>query len=162
MLLAIGAFKLIKAMLLFALAFGLHRMLRNDAGEELKHWAHAVRIDPDSHYIHLLISKITGLDPRKLHELSIGTFCYGAVFLVEGTGLVLRKRWAEFLTIISTTGLLPLEVYEVVHHPHLRNLLLLVINVLIVAYLIVRLIRTRPLRPINAGSPQARQQTLDP
>ena len=34
---------------------------------------------------------------------------------VEAVGLWLQKRWAEYLTLISTSALLPLEVYELDH-----------------------------------------------
>jgi len=36
--------------------------------------------------------------------------------LTEGVGLALRKRWAEYLTIIATSSLIPLEVYELIQH----------------------------------------------
>jgi uncharacterized membrane protein (DUF2068 family) len=32
--------------------------------------------------------------------------------LVEGGGLFYRKRWAEWLTVVATSLLVPLEVYE--------------------------------------------------
>lgn len=142
-LMLIGAFKLLKGALLVAIGFGVHHLVDRDAGEILQHWAHAVRIDPNSHYLHTLIAKVTGLSPRTLRELSVGTFVYGALFLVEGGGLLLRRRWAEYMTVISTALLLPLEVYEVAREPHGRRIALLVANVLIVVYLVANLWRTR-------------------
>ncbi|HEY2585562.1 MAG TPA: DUF2127 domain-containing protein [Tepidisphaeraceae bacterium] len=143
MLMLIGAFKLLKGALLVAIGFGVHHLVNRDAGEILIKWARAVRIDPQSHYLHTLIAKVTGLSPHTLRELSVGTFIYGALFLVEGGGLLLRQRWAEYMTVISTSLLLPLEVYEVVREPHVKRIALLVANVLIVAYLVLNLYRTR-------------------
>jgi hypothetical protein len=37
---------------------------------------------------------------------------YAGLLLTEGLGLLLRKRWAEYLTIITTAGLIPIELYE--------------------------------------------------
>lgn len=142
-LIIIAVFKLLKASLLIVVALGVHHLLNRDADDILKHWVHAVRIDPENRYIHAAISKFTGLNERTLRELSIGTFAYGTLFLIEGIGLLLRKRWAEYLTVISTTGLLPLEVYELVHRPRPAKAVVLVANVLIVAYLVVQLYRTR-------------------
>ena len=142
-LIVIAVFKLLKATLLISVALGVHHLLNHDASEILRHWVHAVRIDPDNKYIHAGISKITGLNERTLRDISFGTFAYGALFLTEGTGLLLRKRWAEYLTVVSTTGLLPLEVYELFHHPRLAKLIILVANLLIVVYLIYRLYQTR-------------------
>lgn len=143
LLILIGLFKLMKAALLFTVALSLRHMQHSDAERFLRECVHAVRIDPENHYIHAAIAKVTGLNPRTLHELSVGTFAYGALFAVEGLGLVLRKRWAEYLTVISTTGLLPLEVYELIHHPRPAKAVILVLNVAIVAYLIVGLYRSR-------------------
>jgi uncharacterized membrane protein (DUF2068 family) len=142
-LVLIGVFKLLKASLLIAMALGVHHLLRGDIATTLERWVHAVRIDPHNHYIHAAISSITGLPPRRLEELSVGTFAYGALFFVEGLGLLFRKRWAEYLTVISTTGLLPLELYELVHRPTAAKAILLAGNLLIVAYLVYNLIRTR-------------------
>ena len=142
-LIVIGVFKLLKASLLIAVALGMHHLLHGDMAATLGKWVHAVRIDPRNHYIHALIASVTGLSPHRLEELSVGTFIYGSLFLVEGIGLLLRKRWAEYFTVITTTGLLPLEVYELFHRPTGPKWVLLLGNLLIVIYLIARLYRTR-------------------
>ena len=36
---------------------------------------------------------------------------------LEGIGLLMRRLWAEYLTVIATAILLPLEVYEIVQKP---------------------------------------------
>ncbi len=46
----------------------------------------------------------------------MGTFLYAGLFLIEGTGLLLRKHWAEYFTIITTGLFIPLEVYELARH----------------------------------------------
>jgi len=150
-LLAIGLFKLLKATLLISVALGVHHLLNRDASEILNHWVRAVRVDPGNKYIHAAISKVTGLDERTLRDISFGTFAYGGLFLIEGTGLLLGKRWAEYLTVISTTGLLPIEVYELFHHPRLAKFVVLGANLLIVAYLVFQLYRTRTLHESRAA-----------
>jgi uncharacterized membrane protein (DUF2068 family) len=67
----------------------------------------------------------------------------GAVFavyaLVEGIeawGLWYQKRWAEYLTFLVTTSLLPLEIYELASRLTVFKLLAFVINVAVVAYLL--------------------------
>ena len=55
---------------------------------------------------------------------------------MEGVGLWQRRRWAEYLTVVATSLLVPLEVYELVHHATLLKVGGLVVNLLIVAYLI--------------------------
>jgi uncharacterized membrane protein (DUF2068 family) len=80
------------------------------------------------------------VSPKQLKDASVGTFVYAGLLLTEGTGLSLRKRWAEYFTIITTAGLIPLEAYEI--HRHVTAItVVLLINVAIVIYLIVRVRR---------------------
>ncbi len=58
--------------------------------------------------------------------------------------MILRKRWAEYLTVITTALLLPLEVYEIARGHHLAvKIIILVLNVAILLYLIGRLWKHR-------------------
>ena len=59
---------------------------------------------------------------------------YGGLELVEGGGLFLRKRWAEWLTVVTTTLLIPLELYELVRKPSALKGAGLIVNILIVLY----------------------------
>ena len=64
---------------------------------------------------------------------------YAALFLAEGTGLWLEKRWGEWLTVIITSSLVPVEIYEIYRHPSAVKVAVLVINLGIVGYLIYRI-----------------------
>ena len=44
------------------------------------------------------------LTPLRLKLATAGAFAYAALFITEGTGLLMRKRWAHWLTIIATLG----------------------------------------------------------
>lgn len=140
-LLVIAAFKLLKGLTLLALGIGAHTLIHKDLLAEVQRWADLFRVDPHNHYLHLILEKLGKVDAKKLRELSIGTFVYSALFLTEGIGLALRKRWAEYLTIISTAGLIPLEIYELVKHASVSKVVLLVANIAIVAYLVLELRR---------------------
>jgi uncharacterized membrane protein (DUF2068 family) len=83
------------------------------------------------------------VDDRKLKELSVGTFIYSAVFLTEGIGLALSKRWAEYFTIITTGSFLPLEVYELIHRATVPKGVALLLNIAVVVYLVRELRRYR-------------------
>lgn len=139
-LMVIASFKLLKGLALLAVGIVVHVVARHEA-QEAQGWADLFRVDPHNHYLHWLLERIPTIDARKLHELSVGTFVYSALFLTEGVGLYLRKRWAEILTVISTGGLIPLETYELFHHFTPLRLLLLAFNVAVVAYLIFEIRR---------------------
>jgi uncharacterized membrane protein (DUF2068 family) len=142
-LLLIAAFKLIKGLAMLALGIGALRLLHKDVAAEVAQWIDALRVDPHNYYIRKLLEKVGMVDDRKLKALSIGTFFYSALFLTEGVGLAMRKRWAEYLTILSTGSLLPLEVYEVVKRADASRIVVLVANIAILVYLVIEVRRTR-------------------
>jgi len=142
----IAAFKLLKGLALLALGIGALKLLHKDVAAVVEHWINIFQVDPHSRYIQLLLAKLSIVDDRRLKELSVGTFIYSAIFLAEGVGLALGKRWAEYLTIVTTASLLPLEVYELVKHVGIGKGVALAINLAVVAYLILEL-RRYPKRP---------------
>jgi uncharacterized membrane protein (DUF2068 family) len=141
----IAAFKLLKGLALLALGIGALRLLHKDLAAVVEHWINIFQVDPHSHYMQLFLAKLSIVDDRRLKQLSVGTFIYSAIFLTEGVGLALSKRWAEYLTIISTASLLPLELYELARHASIGKGFALVINLAVVAYL-VRELRRYPKR----------------
>lgn len=140
-LMLIAAFKLLKGLALLAVAIGALRLLHKDVAALADHWINAFRADPHNRYVHWLLAKLPLVDDRKLKELSVGTFIYSAVFLTEGIGLALHKRWAEYFTIITTSSFLPLEVYELIHHATIAKGFALAINIAVVVYLVRELRR---------------------
>ena len=81
------------------------------------------------------------LTPLKMELASAGAFAYAALFTVEGIGLLMRKRWAEWLTIVATASLIPFEIYEIVKEATALRIATLVVNILVVAYLAWRVKR---------------------
>ena len=137
-LILIGVFKLLKAFLLVVAGIGAIRLLHHDAAATVTHWTRLLRVDPDNRYIHGTLTRIFRVTPKQLRELSLGTFIYAGLFATEGTGLLLRKHWAEYFTLISTAGFIPLEIYELIRHFTVGKVGVTLINVLIVWYLAVR------------------------
>jgi len=142
-LLLVAAFKLFKGFFLLAVAFGARHLLSQNLSADAEHLMDLLRIDPHNHYIHLLLEKIAKIDPRKLRELRAGTFFYATMFLIEGTGLALRQRWAEYVTIVSTSSLIPIEVYDLLQRYSPAKIAFLFINVIVVVYLVFELRRNR-------------------
>ncbi len=140
-LILIAIFKLLKGLLLLAVAVGALRMLHRDVAASVAHWVDVLRVDPDNRYIHRILVKVLAVSPRQLKELSAGTFFYAALLLTEGIGLLLRKRWAEYFTVITTALLIPIEIYEIARRVTAVKLGVLAINIAIVWYLARRLRR---------------------
>lgn len=140
-LLLIAFFKLGKGLLLLILAVGVLRFLHKDVQQVLESWINMLRIDPENRYVSSLLAKVGLLDDKKLEELSALTAFYATMFLTEGIGLYLERRWAEWLSVIATASFLPIEIYELTKHLSALKVILLTGNILIVVFLIVMLRR---------------------
>jgi len=137
-LVLIGMFKLFKALLLIVVGVGAIKFLHKDVATTVMHWTQVLRVDPDNRFVHRLLVKIFRVTPKQLKELSVGTFFYAGLFATEGLGLLFRRRWAEYFTIVTTAGLIPLEIFELARDFTVTKLVVLLINVLIVGYLVKR------------------------
>jgi len=137
----IALFKLVKAAMLIALGLGALSMQHDHSW--LGTWIHALAVDPHGKLITALIARISSLDAHQLEEIGIGSLLYAAVFLVEGVGLMLRRMWAEVMTVIITTSFIPLEIYELALHRSWSKGAVIVVNVLVVLYLLRRLHREK-------------------
>jgi uncharacterized membrane protein (DUF2068 family) len=135
----IGALKVASSILLAVVGFGIFRLLGRDLGETLEGFISRLHLDPESKYIHTAISWASGIDRKHLKAIGFGTFFYAALYLVEGVGLLLQRRWAGYLTVVATSSLIPFEVYEIVKWITAAKVAVLVLNVGIVVYLIWKL-----------------------
>src|SRR5882757_4935120 len=142
-LMAIAALKFVNGFGLLAIGLGALHYLHGDIEKDVAHWMEWLRADPHNRYLLWLLEKLSNVDEHRLRQLSVGTFFYSALFLLEGTGLALAKRWAEYLTIITTASLMPLELYELYVHASWPRVVVLLVNIAVVAYLIVELRRTK-------------------
>ena len=142
----IGGFKLAKGVALLAVALGAHHLIHEDIADVVAKWVAHLHLDLDNRFIDRVLSKVLALDDRRLKTISVGTFCYAGLLLTEGIGLLLRRRWAEYFTVIVTGSLIPLEVYELLRRLTAPRFILIGINVAVVWYLTAVL-----RRPVQKG-----------
>jgi uncharacterized membrane protein (DUF2068 family) len=84
-------------------------------------------------------------DVRRLFSVQHGTLikiggvvlAYAVLEGLEAVGLWLMRRWAEYLTFIATTLLLPLEIYELTHKLSPLKIVTLILNIAVVVYLLL-------------------------
>jgi uncharacterized membrane protein (DUF2068 family) len=67
---------------------------------------------------------------------------FAAVHITEGVGVWFGQRWAEWLMVVATAGLIPLEIAHLVAHPTLAKLGIIAVNIAVVLYLIAVLRRS--------------------
>jgi uncharacterized membrane protein (DUF2068 family) len=135
----IAVFKFLKGGLLIALGIGAFKLLHKDVAGVVEHWVQLFRLDPGDRFVDAVLSKASNLSPDRIKKLGLGSFVYAGLFLTEGVGLWLLKRWAEWLTVIITSSLVPIEIYEIHRHLTPAKLVVLAINLAIVGYLVYRI-----------------------
>jgi uncharacterized membrane protein (DUF2068 family) len=82
------------------------------------------------------LDRLLTLKTSSLDRIGLVVAVYATIEGVEAVGLWYAKRWAEYLTFIATTALLPLEVFELTNRVTPFKLLALIVNLAIVIWLI--------------------------
>jgi uncharacterized membrane protein (DUF2068 family) len=132
----------VRGVLLISAGLYLLSHVGSDYGRIAERLMRAVELDPRQHFLHRLVLRLHNLRARDLRIVGGLAIGYGLLETVEGVGLWLDQLWAEYLTVVATSLLIPFELYELVHRPSIWKVVGIAINLLIVAYLI-RLLRHR-------------------
>ncbi|HKV79377.1 MAG TPA: DUF2127 domain-containing protein [Candidatus Sulfotelmatobacter sp.] len=135
----IAVLKFLKAASLIALSVGVFRTMHQDIGLRLEHWIRAMHLDPGNRHIEMFLERVSNLSPAQVKRLGLVGLLYAGLFLVEGTGLWLQRRWGEWATVVITGLLIPVEVYEIFRHPSAAKILVLIVNMAVVGYLVYRI-----------------------
>jgi uncharacterized membrane protein (DUF2068 family) len=143
----IGVFKLLKAALLAAVGVTGLIALPDHVAQAAERAVTSLGIYSGRQTIEVLLEKISALDRSTERRLGVLSLCYAVVFVIEGLGLVRRKVWAEWMTVVVTASFIPLEIYEILAHFAAGKVIALALNVAIVVYLVrVRLHERRDAR----------------
>jgi len=137
----IALFKFAKTALLIAVGLGAMQLIDPDTAARAQGWTTTLATSSDRRFVQHLLTQALGLSPGRLEVLALGAFLYAGLFITEGVGLWLGRRWAEGLTVVATASFVPIEIFEVVQRLTLPRVIALMLNVLVVAYLIYRLRR---------------------
>jgi uncharacterized membrane protein (DUF2068 family) len=139
--------KTIGLIILAFMAFGLHREKTFDhLIQILEH----LSLTDTNGLRWKLVEMLEGMGPSKFVAIGIVALVYAAIFATEGTGLWLRKHWAEWFTVIATGSLVPVEIYEVLFRFSWLKLAVLIGNIAIVLYLVR--IALQPHKPVSSES----------
>ncbi len=147
----IAVYKLLKAAFMLAAGIATLHLRHRDLTRILLRWVDRANLDPHSRVATWLLARVLLVDNRKLALIGAGFFAYTILFSIQGIGLYLEKRWAEWFTIATTCLLIPVEIYEFVHRPHLVKFAFVLLNLGVVAYLVWRLKKDRHRLELLAG-----------
>lgn len=149
----IGAYKLLKAALSLLGGLMILRLMHRNLPEVAEHWMGRLHIRPHSLLGGLILHRILLIKRGSLGLAAGLLFAYVPLAVAEGVGLMLRKVWAEWLAVITTAALIPLEMYENIQRFTWVRLAILLANVAVLLYLIVRIWRDRGKHATSGGFP---------
>lgn len=136
---AIAVLKLVKGLLLLLLGLGLLKLVHAETATLFALLIEALHLNADSRLIHMLVLKVDALQPHSVLVAGLVSLGYAGLMLVEGFGLWLEYSWAAYLTVVSTSLLIPVELYELIEQVTLLRVGALLLNLIILFYLIGQL-----------------------
>ena len=152
----IAGSKFLKSLALLIAGFVISHVLGLDPNvhDGILAFVNDIRLDPNNHYIHTLLEKTLGVKWVTLRWLGAGTLIYSGLYMAEAVGLFFDKGWAEWMTVVTTAGFIPLEVIEIHNKVTPARVVIFVLNVLILIYIAMRL-RWRDLKQVaERGGPK--------
>jgi len=82
------------------------------------------------------LRRLFSLSARRLEIAGVVISAYALLEGVEAVGLWFLQRWAEYVTFLATTALLPLEIYELTTRVTTLKVVALMVNLAVVIYLL--------------------------
>ena len=148
----IAGLKIAKGLLLLGVAVGLLFLdIRAAWFDAVARWVEHEMLLPHYNLVLVLLRWIeTLLTGSHLRSIGLLALVYAALLLTEGTAVWFERPWGEWMMVVATGGLIPLEAYHLLAHPSLAKLALIVANGAIVVYL-ARLLRRRQASRGNIG-----------
>src|SRR3989475_4198195 len=131
----IAGLKVLKGLLRLIVGVGLLKRVHADIATLFSHLLESLHLNADSRILHSLVLKGDALQPHNLFMMSLVSMVYAALLLTEGVGLWFEFSWAAYLTVISTSLLLPFELYEVIERITAVRIGVLLLNLVILLYL---------------------------
>jgi len=130
-------YKAVSAVLLLAVALLLLGIIVDrDWGTRMRMIIVLTGMRANNHLLRDTLLKFGLLGRRSTTALGIISLFYAALEATEVFGLLNRRRWAEYLTFVVTTSLLPLEIYEIANRATVFKVIAFVINLAVVVYLL--------------------------
>jgi uncharacterized membrane protein (DUF2068 family) len=140
---AIALFEGVKGIAAITASIGLLSLAHHDVRAMAFALIGHFHLDPEAHYPRLLLNDATWLANVNLRQTVMLAWAYAAIRLFEGYGLWKDRAWAEWLAALSGAVYLPLERSHLVKHTTVINGLVLIGNVGVVAYMVIRLWRRK-------------------
>lgn len=131
----IAIYKAVKTVGLILIAIAAFHLYKAQNFDALVHWLEHLSLADSNSLRAKLVQALEAMGPNRFVAIGVVALAYAAIFATEGIGLWLHKYWAEWFTVAATGSLIPVELYETIHHFTWLKLAAMIANILIVIYL---------------------------
>ena len=149
----IGIFKLAKAIFFLGVSMGALHFIHHSLSSTVERIVHELHVDPENRLVDFVVDEVGQVTHHKLRLISLGTSLYAMLCTTEAYGLLLRRVWAEYVTLWLSISFVPWELFELVRRPTWWHFGILLVNLVIVAYLLW-LLRRNKVRRLQAVAPR--------
>lgn len=131
-----------KGLLVLVTGFGLLSFIHRDIHEAAVKLVRHLHMNPAGHYPRIFLDLADRIDSGQLWAMAVGAAVYALVRLVESFGLWHGRSWAEWFAVLTGGIYIPLELYEFSRGVTWPKVSLFAVNLGIVLYLALIMIRT--------------------
>jgi uncharacterized membrane protein (DUF2068 family) len=131
----IAFFEAAKGVLVLSVGLGLLSLMHRDVQAFAERMVRLSHLNPASHYPRIFIDAAKRVTDANLWKLAAAAMLYAGLRGLEAYGLWRERRWAEWLALITGGIFVPLEIYELIHHPSSLKAAVLTTNLAIVFYM---------------------------
>jgi uncharacterized membrane protein (DUF2068 family) len=100
-------------------------------------------LNPDNPLISAFADFVSQISPQQLAVLAVISFVLGTLSITGAIGMALGKDWGDILVIITVSIFLPIAIAGLITSFDIITLILLLVDLTILSYLVVRLRRKR-------------------
>ena len=131
----LSVFEASKGLLVLLVGAGLMTLIHKNAQQEAAEIVKFFHLNPAHHYPEIFLNTIANLTNTHLWLLSASAILYSVIRFVEAYGLWYDRLWAIWFAVASGALYLPMELYELIETPAKTRIIILLMNILLVAYL---------------------------
>ncbi|NTW52049.1 MAG: DUF2127 domain-containing protein [Chlorobiaceae bacterium] len=140
---AVAIFETVKGFLVLTAALYLFMIFHQEVEVVAGQVSRPGAFDPFRDFPNVSKILFQNMNDDRLHFLVFLAVLYSSMRFIEAYGLWFGKRWAEWFALVSGSVYLPIELYELAKGFSWLKIGLLTINLLIVLYMIIVLMRGR-------------------
>ena len=148
---AVASLELAKGLAVLLAGFGVLSLMHKDVWGIADSLLFLLRINPDRHYARIFLDWADRVTDTNLLSIAMVALAYSLLRFVESYGLWRERAWAEWLALVSGALYVPFELWDLIHKVTWIRVMILLVNLLVVAYMAYLRTGDRKRAALHAG-----------